>query len=281
MRRSIYAPGMPLADVSGRKTYYEIHGPEAASDAPPLLLVMGMAGSCSGWLPLQIPEFSQRRRVVIFDHRGVGQSEDPGGPFTTADLARDTLGLLDALDIERADVLGPFMGGMTAQELALLAPERVRRLVLVGTYARPDRKRIMLMRHWKELVRLDLSEETFIYNRLLWTLHDETIEQEDIIDAMTEFYAREGAPFSADLFARQCEACERHDTSDRLGALPHPALIIGGRHDILTPTKFHRELADLIPDSRLVTMSYGGHLVMVESAQRFNDAVLQFLDERA
>jgi pimeloyl-ACP methyl ester carboxylesterase len=152
--------------------------------------------------------------------------------------------------------------------------------VLVGTYARPDRKRLMLLKHWSELVRLDLSKETFIYNRLLWTLHDDTIEQSDIIEAMTEFYSREGAPFSADLFARQCEACAKHDTRDRLRGLTHPTLILCGRHDILTPMKFHRELAELLPDARLITLSYGGHLVMVESAQRFNGAVVQFLDER-
>jgi pimeloyl-ACP methyl ester carboxylesterase len=70
-----------------------------------------------------------------------------------------------------------------------------------------------------------------------------------------------------------------HDTSDRLGALVHPALIICGRNDILTPPKFHRELADLIPESRLVTMSFGGHLVMVEAAERFNQIVTQFLDD--
>lgn len=270
---------MPLADVSGRKVYYEVHGPEQPADAVPLLLVMGMAGTCSGWLPLQVPEYKRDRRVIIFDHRGIGESEDPGGPFTTADLAGDAVSLLDALDIERADVLGSFMGGMTAQEMALRAPDRVGRLVLVGTYARPDKKRLMLLKHWSELVRLDLSRETFVYNRLLWSLHEDTIEQSDIIQSMTDFYAREGAPFTADLFARQCEACAKHDTSDRLGALAHPALIVCGRHDILTPPKFSRELADLMPDARLVTMSYGGHLVMVESAQRFNDAVLQFLGE--
>lgn len=270
---------MPLADVSGRKLYFELHGPEEPSQAPPLMLVMGMAGSCLGWLPLQVPDYAKRRQVLIFDHRGVGQSEDVSGPFGIPDLARDAIGLLDTLDIEKVDLLGSFMGGMTAQEIALLAPERVRRLVLTGTYARPDRKRLMLLKHWAELVRLDLSKETFIYNRLLWTLHDDTIEQSDIIQAMTDFYAREGAPFSADLFARQCQACAKHDTHDRLRALSQPTLVICGRHDILTPMKFHRELADLIPDARLITMSYGGHLVMVESVQHFNEAVVQFLDE--
>ena len=85
---------MPHAAIQGRKAYYEIHG-----DHPgvPLVLVMGMGGSCRGWLPLQVPDFSQQRRTVIFDHRGVGgSSRDPGGPFTTAELADDTAGLLDA-----------------------------------------------------------------------------------------------------------------------------------------------------------------------------------------
>jgi pimeloyl-ACP methyl ester carboxylesterase len=271
--------GMPLADVSGRKIYYEAHGDFGAAGATPLVLVMGMAGSCSGWLPLHVPEFAPTRPVLIFDHRGVGQSDDDGAPFTTADLARDTLGLLDALELEQVDVLGTFMGGMTAQEMALLAPERLSKLVLVGTYARADKKRRMLLKHWSQLVQMGLSSETFIWNRLLWTLQDETIEQSDLIQAMTEFYAKEGAPYSADVFTRQCQACAEHDASDRLGALPHPTLIVCGRHDILTPPRFHRELADLIPDARLVTMSYGAHLVMVESAERFNQLVLQFLDD--
>jgi pimeloyl-ACP methyl ester carboxylesterase len=270
---------MPLAEVSGRKLYYEIHGDLEARGATPLVLVMGMAGSCAGWLPLQVPEFSRTRPVLIFDHRGVGESSDDGAPFSIADLARDTVGLIDAVGFEHVDVLGPFMGGMTAQELALLAPDRVNRLVLVGTYARADKKRRMLLKHWSELVQMGLSNETFIWNRLLWTLQDETIEQTDLIQAMTEFYAREGAPYSADLFARQCQACAEHDTSDRLGALPHPTLIVCGRNDILTPPRFHRELGDLIPESRLVTLSYGGHLVMVESAERFNQIVIQFLDD--
>ncbi|MFI5321761.1 MAG: alpha/beta fold hydrolase, partial [Myxococcota bacterium] len=82
---------MPLVSVDGRKVYYESHGP---SSGVPLVLVMGMGGSCKGWLPLQVPEFSQRFRTLIFDNRGVGESEDPGGPFTTADLADDLAGLL-------------------------------------------------------------------------------------------------------------------------------------------------------------------------------------------
>ena len=185
---------MPLAQSSrGARSTTSCTARRAGSRC---VLVMGMGGSCRGWLPLQVPEFSQQRRTLIFDHRGVGGSEDPGGPFSTAQMADDTAGLLDALGIERADVLGVFMGGMVAQELALRHPRRVDRLVLVGTYARPDAKRRLLLEQWRELARSGASIETLVRERLLWTLQDDTLEQQDLIDAMVEFFTRDGAPLT-------------------------------------------------------------------------------------
>jgi 3-oxoadipate enol-lactonase len=267
---------MPLAAVRGRKVYYELHGD---APGPPLVLVMGMGGSCRGWLPLQVPELSATRRTLIYDHRGVGQSEDPGGAFSTADLADDLAGLLDALDVPRADVLGIFMGGMACQELALRHPERVGRLVLVGTYSRPDAKRRLLLENWRALARCDAPREVMIRERLLWTLQDETVEQRDLIQSMIEFFERDGAPLTPDVFARQCDACIGHDTADRLREIHQRTLVLCGRQDALTPPHFHRELADEIPDAHLVTFGYGAHLVMAESAQPFNRAVLDFLGE--
>jgi pimeloyl-ACP methyl ester carboxylesterase len=267
---------VPFASVAGRKVYYELFG---EPHGVPLALVMGMGGSCRGWLPLQVPDFSERHRTLIFDHRGVGGSDDPGGALTTAGMADDTLGLFDALGIERADVLGVFMGGMVAQELALRHPQRVERLVLVGTWARPDAKRRLLLTQWRELARAGASIETLVRERLLWTLQDETLEQQDLIDAMVQFFTRDGSPLTPDLFARQCDACLDHDTADRLRQIRQRTLVVCGRHDALTPPKFHRELADEIPDAHLVTLAYGAHLVMAESAERFNQVVLQFLTD--
>ena len=87
--------------VQGRKLYYELHGDH---HGPALVLCMGMGGSCRGWLPLQVPEFSQHRPTLIFDYPGVGRSEAGEEQFTTASLADTTAALLDALEIERADV---------------------------------------------------------------------------------------------------------------------------------------------------------------------------------
>jgi pimeloyl-ACP methyl ester carboxylesterase len=269
---------MPLASVRGRKLYYESHGEGAG---PPLVLVTGMAGSCSGWHALQVPEFAQHHRTLIYDHRGVGQSEDPGGPFTTADLADDLAGLLDALGVARAHVLGVFLGGMVAQELALRHPLRVAKLVLVGCYARPDAKRRLLLEKWREMARAGTTPEVFVRERLLWTLQDETLEQGDLVEAMSRSFPGTAPPGSPDLFVRQCEACLAHDTADRLRGVHAPTLVLCGRHDQLTPPKLHRELADEIPGARLVTFQVGAHLVMAEAAERFNRTVLQFLADPA
>jgi pimeloyl-ACP methyl ester carboxylesterase len=236
-----------------------------------------MGGSCRGWLPLQVPAFSKARRTLIYDHPGVGGSETLAGDFGTAELADTAAGLLDALQIERASVLGIFMGGMVAQQLALRHAERVSHLVLVGTYARPDARRRILLEQWRELVGLAPPVEMMVRERLLWTLADETLEQRDLIEAMTRFYSREAAPFISEVFARQCEACLRHDTTARLGEIRAPTLVLCGRDDRLTPPKLHRELAEGIPEARLATFP-GAHLVLAESAEAVNRAVLQFLD---
>lgn len=270
---------MPLASVRGRKVYYESHG---AGAGPPLVLVMGMAGTCRGWHALQVPELSKRHRVVIYDHRGVGESEDPGGPFSTADLADDLAGLLDALEIPRAHVLGLFLGGMTAQELALRHAKRVARLLLVGCYARADAKRRLLLEKWRDMARAATPTEVFVRERLLWTLQDETLEQSDLVEAMARSFTGENAaPFPRDVLVRQCNAGLEHDTLDRLHLVRQPTLVLCGRNDQMTPPKLHRAMADAIPGARLVTFQYGAHLVMAESAQSFNRAVLHFLSDDA
>ncbi len=270
---------MPLAEVYGRPLYYELHQPSGEAAGPPLMLVTGMAGACSGWHALQLPEFVQTRAVLIFDHRGIGESADPGGTFTIADLAADAGALVRALGLGPVDVLGTFMGGMVAQELAITDPDLVRKLVLVGTYAKPDAKRVILLKHWAHMMQDGVPFSSMVYQRMLWTMQDETLEEADLVKSMTRPVDPVDIPFSEDLIIRQFDASIAHDAADRLGSLPHPTMIICGRHDQLTPPKFHRELADLIPDSQLVTLSYGAHIVMAESAERFNHVVLQFLDD--
>src|SRR5215207_8100629 len=98
----------------------------------PLVLVQGVGIGRWGWEPVA-DRLARRFQVITIDNRGVGASDSPPGPFTTAAMAGDVLAVLDHAGIQRASVLGTSLGGMIAQELALAHPERVDRLVLVAT----------------------------------------------------------------------------------------------------------------------------------------------------
>ncbi len=269
---------MPSFRTRGFAIHYEIHG-----DGPgtPLLLVMGMGGTCQGWLSVTVPELIKHgRRCIIFDNRGAGQSEDPGGAFTTGEMAEDARALLDHLGLARAHVLGGFLGGMIAQELALAHPERLASLILVGTYARADAKRRAVLDLWKRMVELKVPAEIRIKKRLCWTLGDATMEQEDLVDAMWRFYLRDDAPMDDRVFVRQAEACIAHDAFDRIDKIQTPTLVVCGEGDILTPPVLSRQLVSRIKGSRLVLLPNAGHLVAAELAPRFNQLVIRFIAEQ-
>lgn len=271
---------MPLARLATHALYYELHPALDPTPAlPPLVLVMGMGGRCAGWLPFQVPGFRARRDVLIYDHRGVGESEDPERPFTTRDLARDLVALLDALGLERVDAAGYFLGGMTIQEAALAAPERFRRLALIGTWARPDAKRRMLLEAWATLARAGTPAAQMIRHRLVWTLSDSALEESELVTTAITHLDDGRTPITGEPFARQCDAAAGHDTADRLAGIAHPTLALCGRKDLLTPTKFSRELAEAMPNARDVALAYCGHAVMAERPERLNQVVLNFLDE--
>src|SRR5262245_21579480 len=155
---------MPSFRTRGFSIHYEVHG---EGPNPPLLLIMGMGGTCQGWLTVTVPDLvKDKRPIVIFDNRGAGQSEDPGGPFTIPEMAEDAHALLDHLRIERAHVLGGFLGGMIAQELALAHPTRIASLIMVGTYARSDAKRRRVRDLWKSMVERHVPAELRSRKRL-------------------------------------------------------------------------------------------------------------------
>jgi len=119
---------LPKVKIDGVNLYYEIHG-----DGFPLLLIQGLSENVYWWDTPVIDELSKHLKTVIYDNRGVGRSDALEGDLTIEIMAADALGLMDALNINQAHILGHSMGGMIAQEIALKFPERVKKLVLCST----------------------------------------------------------------------------------------------------------------------------------------------------
>jgi pimeloyl-ACP methyl ester carboxylesterase len=120
--------GMAVARVDGVELVHERRG-----EGPVVLLIAGTGGSAAEWVPEAVDVFAERFTVIRYDQRGTGQSPGTPGPYSTRGLARDALGLLDALAVDRAHVIGHSMGGRVAQWLALDAPGRVASLTLASS----------------------------------------------------------------------------------------------------------------------------------------------------
>lgn len=118
---------MPKAKVGEIQIHYEEYG-----NGQPLIMILGLGQDTATWA-FQVPEFSKYFRVIVMDNRDSGQSSGCTETYTTETMARDILGLMDHLAIERTHLLGTSMGGMVAQQVALMAPERIIRLVLAST----------------------------------------------------------------------------------------------------------------------------------------------------
>ena len=247
-----------------------------AGTGDPLLLVMGLGGDHLAW-GLQMPVFAQRYRVIAFDNRGVGQSDVPDHPYTTRMMAEDAAGLLAALGVERAHVIGLSMGGMIAQELALNHPARVRTLQLHATYARPDGYLRALVAAWRT-VRASLGREEALRTMALWLFTPEAYdERPQLVETLLQTALANPYPQSVTGFMRQTDAVLAHDTLDRLAAIRCPTLVSVADQDVLVPPRFSRELAARIPGAELAVLPGSGHVALWEHPDAFTEVCLTFL----
>jgi 3-oxoadipate enol-lactonase len=262
------------AEVNGQRLYYEVHG-----EGEPLVLVMGLGGDLVAWAR-QIPEFAKRYRVIAIENRDVGRSSYADGPYEIADMADDTLAVLDELGVDDFHLLGVSMGGAISQQIALRAPERVRTLTLCVTWGGNGPYGEARARLLGEQYRRMSREEQVDYLMLL-TMSEEFYRDPRAVTWLRGMILNNPHPQETEGFVRQLDACGRHDVRDRLGELSMPTHVVGAEHDVMVPPWKSTELAELIPGARLTMIERGAHLVNIEGAERFNEAVLGFLAEHS
>ncbi len=263
---------MPYATLNGIRIHYEVYG-----QGDPVLLVSGLGGAAVGWL-LQVKDLSARYQVITLDNRGVGESDVPDLPaYPTALLADDAAALLDHLGVARAHVVGASMGGTIAMELAIRHAKRVRSLSICCSWARGDGRFIQIIRAWMALTPLISLEDRF--RHLLFPLIYSPPFLADAA-AVGEALKRSLAyphPTRPEGLARQGEGLIAWNGTriKEIKRIKAPTQVLVGKEDILTPPAFSRELAELIPGSRL-RMLPGAHAFFIEEAARLNGALLEF-----
>lgn len=240
----------------------------------PILLVMGIGGSLEMWHPLERELVARGYRTISFDLPGAGSSPPVYPPLRMPGLARIALGVLTALDVDEADVLGVSFGGAVAQEIARLGGRRVRRLVLAATTPGlggiPGSPRVLLhmstpLRYWSPRYARHVSP----------TIYGGRARSHG------EVHSRMGARFERPPsllgYVGQMYAIAGWSSIPFLRRLRLPVLVLHGDDDPIVPLPNARILACLLPEARLEVMRGGGHLFLLDEALESVQRVDSFL----
>jgi 3-oxoadipate enol-lactonase len=246
---------------------------ERLGTGPPVVLVHGLGYARWGWEPVA-SLLAERFQVVLLDNRGIGESDAPPGPYTVAQLAGDVARVLDEAGLARAHVVGTSLGGMVAQELALTAPERVERLVLVATTpggpnAAPMPEVTARLLAEAPALEPEVALRRFVENALAPGAPEELVER------ILAHRIRTAQPREA--WLAQAAAGAAFDAWDRLPALAAPTLVLQGSADVVVDPRNADLLVQRIPGARLERFPGCGHLLFWEEPARFVEVVGEFL----
>jgi aminoacrylate hydrolase len=252
--------------------YYEIHGPETGE---PVILSAGLGGSATYWAD-NIPALAERFRVIAYDHRGTGRSDRHlPAVVSVEDFAEDMLLLMDALEIHRAHIVGHAAGAVAALALALAAPRRAWKLVLVNGWAKPDphflrcfEMRLALLRH--------VGPEAYLRAQPFFLYPADWISQNSAnLDALlpgqlSHFPGKE-------TMEKRIQALATFDILDRLHEIDQPVLLWNSIDDMLVPSGVSDLMYDRLPNPSQWLQQRGGHAFNITESDDFNQSLRAWL----
>jgi len=248
------------------KIEWEEHG-----EGMPLLLIQGLGYGRWGWDPI-VPGLAERYRVLVFDNRGIGESDKPEGPYTARQMAGDAMQVLDEAGVERAHVLGASLGGMIAQELAVYEPGRVEKLVLActtpgGADAPPLPEATLKLFAEAATLAPEVALRRFVENAL---------GADAPVELVDEIFRRrlENPPDPA---GWQAQAAAGTTFPGVEGQIDVPTLVLQGTDDNVVDPRNADLLAERIAGARIELFPGAGHLFFWEQPEQVVQVVSEFL----
>jgi 3-oxoadipate enol-lactonase/4-carboxymuconolactone decarboxylase len=258
---------MPLVETNGTTLFYDLTGPEGA----PVVVFSNSIGTTMEMWDHQVRHLCDRYRCLRYDTRGHGRSPAVDAPVSIDDLADDLAGLLDALGIETAHVVGLSLGGMTAQAFAVRHPARVDSLVLMATSAHLPTKESWDAR--AQAVREGGMGAIVEMVMPRWFTAQSMSERAERVRFLRErFLAIEAAGYAA-----CCGAIGDMDLRNAIGGIRKPTLVIAGTADVATPLAMAEQIVSRIPGAELAVVPDAAHQISVEQPEAVNRLLEEFL----
>ncbi|MGZ4603744.1 MAG: 3-oxoadipate enol-lactonase [Kineosporiaceae bacterium] len=249
------------------------HTLEGPAGAPVVVMAPSLGSTMRMWDP-QAAVLARTRRVLRFDTRGHGGSPAPPGPYEIADLVDDLVALLDRLGIERADLVGLSLGGMTSLLAAATHPDRVERVAVLCTSALLGPASAWADRAAAVRAGGTAAVAEAVVDRWFTPEHQAA-------DAALVAWARAMvAAVPAEGYVACCGAIERMDLRPDLGRISAPLLAIAGREDLATPPPHLELIASAVRGARLVVLDDAAHLANLDQPDAVTRLLLEHLDGR-
>ena len=265
---------MPKTKVNDIELYYEVHG-----EGTPLVLVSGLGYSLWQW-HLMVPYLKKHFQVITLDNRGVGQTDKPAGPYTASMLAKDTVGLLDALGVDKAVVMGHSMGGFIAQAMALEYPERVSKLILASTNFGGPRHVPVTAEAMAVLSDVTSDPMTRLRNGIVVSTAPGFAErQPELIQKWLDWRVAnplDSAGYQSQMAIGLGLMAEDAAFENKLPNVTAPALILFGEHDKVVPPANADLLAKQLKGSQTRILPDAGHFFPLEIPEEASQVVIQF-----
>lgn len=244
----------------------------------PVVLSPGLGGHGAYWRP-QVRALMNRYRVVLYDHRGTGESDRAPLPedYSVAHMAGDIAAILDGLDYEAAHIVGHAAGALAGLQMALDAPERVLSVSAINGWAAIEPYTLRCFD-----IRLGIyrsgGPEAYLKAQPFYLFPAEWIA--DHLDDLDAQAAHHAAGFQSEqaLLAR-IKALSDFDIRERLGDIACPVLVMGSLDDMLVPVRASAHLAEGLPNAQFVAVPWGGHAVNITVPEEFDRYLLTFLRE--
>ena len=260
---------MPFQQVNGINLYYELHGPQ---DADVIVLSNGIFMSTASW-GYQLTELSRHFRVLLYDCRGMWQSEHPQGPYSMEQHADDLAGLLAALGIEKAHIGGISYGGEISMLFALKYPQQTRSLIVSSSVSQIDPLLNAMGAVWSNALRNNDPDALYLSSLPLNFSEGWLKANQGILEAMRKRYHQMDLKAAEQLML----AFSAIDFTSELKRITVPTLVMVGELDILKPRKYAEIIAREIPGAELIIIPNGGHAICLEQPAAFNSALLGFV----
>jgi 3-oxoadipate enol-lactonase len=260
---------MPKIEANGIQLYYELHGPQ---DADVLVLSNGVLMSTASWA-FQTPVLSQHYQLLLYDCRGMWQSDHPPGPYTMELHADDLAALLDGLGIERAHIGGTSYGAEISLCFALKYPECTQSLIVTSAVSQVDAQLRGMIDAWAYAARTRDPEMLFQVVYPLTFSEAWIADNQEALGLARERYEL----LDMDAFLELLRCFSRLDLTARLHNIAAPALIVVGEEDALKPRRYSEIMVAKVPNAEFAIIPHAGHAAMWEQAGVFNSLILGFL----